>query len=100
MSLHALDDDGRPPKGNGWVYVLDVSAHDPNTNNHQPMHFTKGHGPSNTWCTQGSGDVCPSAPELYLLGWASPMAVLSTANFDVGASKTFMLSPLQSDVEK
>ncbi|GIL54672.1 hypothetical protein Vafri_10417 [Volvox africanus] len=39
----------------------------------------------------GSGDSCPSAPELWRLGWATPLAQLSSSTFPVATFKAFSL---------
>ncbi|GIL54728.1 hypothetical protein Vafri_10439 [Volvox africanus] len=39
----------------------------------------------------GSGDSCPSAPELWRLGWATPLAQLNSSSFARDTFKTFAL---------
>ncbi|GIL80153.1 hypothetical protein Vretimale_12950 [Volvox reticuliferus] len=48
--------------------------------------------PFDDWSTaMGSGDSCPSAPELWRLGWATPLALLSATRF---ASRVYRLFTL------
>ncbi|GIM09102.1 hypothetical protein Vretimale_12908 [Volvox reticuliferus] len=39
----------------------------------------------------GSGDSCPSAPELWRLGWATPLAQLNSSSFPRATYNTFNL---------
>ncbi|PNH10070.1 hypothetical protein TSOC_003228, partial [Tetrabaena socialis] len=39
----------------------------------------------------GWGDVCPSAPELWRLGWSTPLATLNSGNMLSGKFSTFEL---------
>ncbi|GIL61618.1 hypothetical protein Vafri_16042, partial [Volvox africanus] len=39
----------------------------------------------------GSGNSCPSAPELWRLGWATPLAQLNSTSFPMATYKTFTL---------
>ncbi|KAG2499453.1 hypothetical protein HYH03_002400 [Edaphochlamys debaryana] len=39
----------------------------------------------------GYGDSCPSAPELWRLGWAKPLALLSSALLPAGAFRSYAL---------
>ncbi|GIL68365.1 hypothetical protein Vafri_21668 [Volvox africanus] len=39
----------------------------------------------------GSGDSCPSAPELWRLGWATPLAQLNSSSFPLATYKNFTL---------
>ncbi|GLI71181.1 hypothetical protein VaNZ11_016289 [Volvox africanus] len=39
----------------------------------------------------GSGDSCPSAPELWRLGWATPLEQLNSTSFNLDIYKTFTL---------
>ncbi|GLI71196.1 hypothetical protein VaNZ11_016311, partial [Volvox africanus] len=39
----------------------------------------------------GSGDSCPSAPELWRLGWATPLAQLNSSSFPIATFKTYTL---------
>jgi hypothetical protein len=39
----------------------------------------------------GMGDGCPSAPELWRLGWATPLALLNSATLPLGQFFSFVL---------
>ncbi|GIL80160.1 hypothetical protein Vretifemale_9323, partial [Volvox reticuliferus] len=39
----------------------------------------------------GSGDSCPSAPELWRLGWATPLAQLTSSNLQINVFYNFTL---------
>ncbi|GLC39568.1 hypothetical protein PLESTM_000912600 [Pleodorina starrii] len=39
----------------------------------------------------GFGDSCPSAPELWRLGWATPLAQLNSSSFPSGVFQDFVL---------
>jgi hypothetical protein len=39
----------------------------------------------------GMGDGCPSAPELWRLGWGVPLPQLNSSTFPVGVFRTFTL---------
>jgi hypothetical protein len=39
----------------------------------------------------GFGDSCPSAPELWRLGWATPLAQLNSSNVPAGKYVTYTL---------
>ncbi|EFJ47461.1 hypothetical protein VOLCADRAFT_91803 [Volvox carteri f. nagariensis] len=42
--------------------------------------------------SMGFGDSCPSAPELRLLGWATPLAQLNSSSLPVGVYMTYTLT--------
>ena len=42
---------------------------------------------------QGSGDACPSAPELYRLNWATALATLDSTSFRAAVPVTHTLLP-------
>ncbi|KAG2483495.1 hypothetical protein HYH03_017677 [Edaphochlamys debaryana] len=46
----------------------------------------------NLHTSMGRGDVCPNAPELYRMGWASPLANLSATDLSsAGSTRTYNL---------